>query len=117
VEGSEELAVRYCQVVRDRFPGVRVFALAGGTVERVAKGVEVWGELFAERGYTEEGGLVPRGQAGDLIGDPDEIARRVVGWEQTNWLGARTVCVHADSPGSVAIARAVAKALLGGSFD
>ncbi len=117
VEGRVDLAERYCQVVRDRFPRVRIFSLAGGTVERVAgaEGIEVWGEVFAERGYAADGSLVPRGTEGDLIDDLDLIARRVADWQRTGWLGARTVCVHADSPRAVGIARAASDVLKRGN--
>ncbi len=116
VERRVDLAERYCAVMRERFPGVRIFSLAGGVVERVAgeMGVEAWGEVFAERGYGADGRLVPRGMEGDLIEDVDAIVRRVAEWQRTGWLGARTVCVHADSPGAVEIARAVAGITPGG---
>ncbi len=117
VERNETLARRYCGVVAAHFPGLRIFALAGGTVERVAEGIDVFGEVFAERGYTETGGLVPRGMAGDLLEDVQLITQRVADWQRTKWLGARTVCVHSDSPGAVEIAKAIAGVLRGKTLD
>lgn len=113
VEADPGLARSFGEVVRRRYPGVRIFALAGGMVERVVEGVDVWGELFAERGYAADGSLVARGEVGALIQDVALITNRVADWKKTGWLGARTICVHADSPGAVRIARAVADTLGG----
>lgn len=64
-------------------------------------------EGFPDRGYTDSGGLVPRSEPGALITDGVEIARRAVD------LSGRvdSVCVHGDSPGAVAHAIAVRRAL------
>jgi UPF0271 protein len=66
-------------------------------------------EGFADRGTRPDGTLVPRGQPGDLVTDPAAAAARA------RELAARgdveTVCVHGDTPGAVAIARAVREAL------
>ncbi len=112
-EQSAALATLFCEVIRRHFPRTVVFALAGGRVERTGRsaGIEVWGELFADRGYEPDGALIPRGEPGALISDPLAIAKRVAAWNQARWIEARTVCVHADSPGSVAMARKVAETL------
>ena len=78
-------------------------------------------EAFADRGYLADGTLVPRGEPGDLLHDPDEIAARVVGMARDGAvpsvegtavpISADSVCVHGDTPGAVAIARAVRAAL------
>ncbi len=69
-------------------------------------------EGFADRAAREVDGrlvLVPRGEPGALIVDPDAAA------ETARRLRARvdTVCVHGDTPGAVAIARAVRRVLDG----
>lgn len=112
-EGNAILARRYCEVVRDVFPGVRIVALAGGRVEREGSraGVPVWGELFADRGYGADGQLIPRGEPGALVVDGREIARRIAEWRAADWLGARTICVHGDGPDAVRVARVVARAI------
>jgi 5-oxoprolinase (ATP-hydrolysing) subunit A len=78
-------------------------------------------EAFADRAYTAQGTLVPRGVAGAVLHDVEEISRRVVAMatgEPVSEIGgaplhvrARSVCVHGDTPGAVAIARAVREAL------
>jgi UPF0271 protein len=69
-------------------------------------------EGFPDRGYTGgspgEGSLVPRDQPGALVADVDEIAGNAVLLARA---GVDTVCVHGDSPGAVAAARAVRNCL------
>ena len=80
-------------------------------------GIEPIAEIYADRGYTEKGGLIPRGQKGAMIEDPDEAADRVVKMVEAGAVitasGAhlkapiRSVCVHGDSPHAVESARRV----------
>lgn len=84
-------------------------------------GLTVVREAFADRGYTPEGTLVSRREPGALLEDPDEVATRVVrlvtdgvvvavdGSEVP--VRADSVCLHGDTPGAVAMARAVREAL------
>ena len=82
-------------------PGSLLLALA----EERGRGTRLEG--FPDRGYTDDGTLVPRDRPGALVTDPDDVAARAVA------LAARvdSVCVHGDSPGAVATARAVRRAL------
>ena len=82
-------------------PGSLLLALA----EQRGRGVRLEG--FPDRGYTVDGALVPRGEPGAMVTDPEEVAGRAVA------LAARvdSVCVHGDSPGAVATAQAVRRAL------
>lgn len=112
-EANADFARRYCEIMRRDFPGTKIFALAGGRVVQAAEsvGVEAWGEVFADRGYRPDGTLVPRGQAGDLIEDAEAITTRLADWVKDGFREARTICVHADSPGAAGVARAIARAL------
>jgi len=99
--------------------GVPLIVGAGGLLHAVAeaRGVPLLREIFAERAYADEARLLPRGEPGALIADPEEAAGRIRAWTATGrlpvasgklWLvEAETVCVHGDSPQSVSIARAV----------
>lgn len=101
-----------------------ILTLPGSALTRVAArhGVPTVAECFADRAYTPEGTLVPRRRPGAVLHDPDEVAARAVrmavegvvttieGGEVR--VGARSVCVHGDTPGSVRIATAVRRALL-----
>jgi UPF0271 protein len=86
-----------------------VLGLPGGALIRLAvdAGREIRLEGFPDRGYTPEGRLVPRDQPGALIHGPDAIAANAVALAES----VDSVCVHGDSPGAVAAARAVRRAL------
>jgi 5-oxoprolinase (ATP-hydrolysing) subunit A len=84
---------------------------AGGALERAARarGGPFLREAFADRGVRADGTLIPRGEPGALVVDP------VVAAARAKELAARadvdTLCIHADTPGAIAIARAVRAAL------
>ncbi|MGH8443118.1 MAG: LamB/YcsF family protein [Nevskiaceae bacterium] len=80
-------------------PGARVLALG-----REA-GLATIEEGFADRAYTSEGRLVPRSGPGAVIHDPAEAARRAVELARSGRV--RSLCVHGDTPGAVAMARRV----------
>ena len=86
---------------------VILVGLAGSSMLDVFReaGFPVWGEAFADRAYEADGTLRARSKAGALIEVPEAAA------EQALRLAARgdvqTICVHSDTPGSTAIARAV----------
>jgi UPF0271 protein len=66
-------------------------------------------EGFADRGLRPDGSLVPRGDPGALVVDPDLAraqARRLIASGRFD-----TLCVHGDTPGAVPIARAVREEL------
>ncbi|KOV87817.1 hypothetical protein ADL01_03070 [Streptomyces sp. NRRL WC-3618] len=96
-------------------PGSRLLELAG------AAGLPAVPEAFADRAYTEEGTLVPRGQDGALVTDPDAVVARSVTLARTGVVAsrsgaplairARSLCVHGDTPGAVDLARRVRAAL------
>jgi UPF0271 protein len=79
----------------------------GGALARAASsfGLAFAREGFADRGTRPDGSLVPRGEPGALITDPAEAARRARAFSTSETVD--TVCVHADTPGAMAIARAV----------
>jgi UPF0271 protein len=78
-------------------------------------------EAFADRGYLADGTLQPRGEPGSILDDAAIIAARAVrmvhGGEvvandgSTLAITAQSLCVHGDTPGAVAIAQAVRRAL------
>jgi UPF0271 protein len=69
-------------------------------------------EGFADRATRADGSLVPRGEAGAVITDPGVAAERARGLLVASGIDAiDTLCVHGDTPGAVAVARAVRAAL------
>ena len=115
MERDPALAEVYLDYVAIRKGHPGVFALAGGSVAAAARkrGIPVWEEIFADRGYTANGALVPRGQPGALIADPEIAVARLQHWQRTGRmpsvdggevaLTAGTVCVHSDSPGALTL--------------
>ena len=99
--------------------GLPLLAISGTMLEQVARarGVPVYSEVFADRGYLSSGRLVPRGQPGAMLTNPEEAAARLVAFLQSGLmpvvdgdpipLAAQSVCVHGDSPGAVAMAQQV----------
>ncbi len=82
-----------------------------------AEGLSFAGEAFADRAYEPDGTLVPRSRPGALLSDPQVAAAQalrlaaegvIVARDGTPLeLDARTLCLHGDTPGAAAIARAV----------
>ncbi|MFI0418198.1 LamB/YcsF family protein [Spongiactinospora sp. 9N601] len=85
------------------------------------RGVPTVTEAFADRAYTADGRLVPRREPGAVLHDVGEVAARaarmaaggtVTATDGTEvQVAARSLCVHGDTPGAVAMARAVRDAL------
>ncbi|MGL5865748.1 MAG: LamB/YcsF family protein [Dermatophilaceae bacterium] len=103
--------------------GLAVLGLPGSALLRAAAGAGLAAvtEAFADRGYRADGSLMPRGTPGALLHEPDDVAARVVRLATENVvtsadgtalpLDARSLCIHGDTPGAVAIGRAVRAAL------
>jgi UPF0271 protein len=104
-------------------PTLPLLGLPGSELLRQAEqaGLHTVTEAFADRGYTAQATLVPRSQPNALLHDPAEVAQRMVHMLITGRLqsvdgtevavSARSICVHGDSPGAVAMAVTVRKAM------
>jgi 5-oxoprolinase (ATP-hydrolysing) subunit A len=100
-----------------------LFAQPGSAMERVAQeaGLQVVGEVFADRAYTADGALASRKLPGAVVHDPELVAARAAqmvargrvtaidGTQVT--LRAETICVHGDTPGAVALIRRIRESL------
>ncbi len=118
-----DLAEAVVDWMESELEGVPLIVGAGGLLHAVAeaRGVPLLREIFAERGYADEARLLPRGEPGALIVDAAAVARRIGAWKTTGYLEvgdgkpwlveAETVCVHADSPCSLELVRAVRSVL------
>ncbi|MEO5834254.1 MAG: 5-oxoprolinase subunit PxpA [Nakamurella sp.] len=103
--------------------GLPVLGLPGSRFLMVAAeaGLPTVAEAFADRAYLADGTLAPRSRPGAVLHDPAEVAdrvRRMVLYHTADDIDGRpvsvtadSVCVHGDSPGAVAMARAVRAAL------
>lgn len=77
-----------------------------------AAGVEFWREGFADRRRRADGSLVPRTDPNALIANPVEAAAQAL--ELAGQVDI--IATHGDTPGALAIARAVRTALRGGGM-
>jgi 5-oxoprolinase (ATP-hydrolysing) subunit A len=104
-------------------PRMRLIALAGSAMVTAAReqDLPVAAEAFADRAYTPDGTLASRGTPGALIEDPERAAAQAVALARREPITtidgkainveADSICLHADTPGALAIARAVRDAL------
>ncbi|MBV9190903.1 MAG: 5-oxoprolinase subunit PxpA [Betaproteobacteria bacterium] len=84
------------------------------------KRVPVCAEVFADRGYTDEGVLAPRDKPGGMIKDSAKAVKQALGMIEEGYVtslsgkrvavAADTLCIHGDQPGAVAFAKALRKA-------
>ena len=98
-------------------------ALAGSPLVRWAQdaGLRVVAEAFADRAYTPQGTLVSRREPGAVLHDSALVASRMLRLVRDGVVEAvdgslasvqaQSICVHGDSPGAVAMARAMRAAL------
>ena len=112
------VAVRNTEVARAIAGGVAawdpratLFGLAGSAMLDVWRqmGLAVAAEAFADRRYQPDGTLRPRQFADALITDPRQAAAQALRFACQGTV--RTICVHGDTPGAVAILKACREAL------
>ena len=113
---DERQAADVVAAVRAIEPDLVLLGLAGGVVLDVAEraGLRVAAEAFADRAYQPDGQLVSRTQDGAVLHDPVAVAERMVRFAEEGVIraidgtdvrvDAQSICVHGDSPGSVAMA-------------
>jgi UPF0271 protein len=121
---DESQAAAIVAAVRTYDPSLPILGLPGSVLLQQAEqaGLTAVTEAFADRGYTSQATLVPRSQPEALLHDPAEVSRRMVRMVKTGQLrsidgqdvavAARSICVHGDSPGAVAMAKAVRDSLV-----
>ena len=123
VERQQLLGRAYVEAVARWFPKAVIYARAGGQVLQLAReaGVAAWAEGFIDRAYHADGRLVPRDQDGAVLTRLREVTGRLDQWRRTGgwnslegpWVAvpARTLCLHGDTPGAVAMAAALRRAM------
>ena len=105
-----------------------LFGLAGSRLIEAGRqaGLRTASEVFADRAYRGDGSLVPRTEAGAVLSDPAVVVQRGVDMVRDRAVtavdGTRvtlevdTICVHGDTPGSIALARSLRDALGAAGF-
>ncbi|MEQ3552036.1 5-oxoprolinase subunit PxpA [Pseudonocardia nematodicida] len=122
-------AAAVVEAVRAYDPALPVLGLPGSELLVAAEkaGLRAVPEFFVDRGYTPEGGLVPRREPGALLDDAGAAAQRLVRMLTDGVVRAvdgtdvavraESACVHGDSPGAVAMAEAVRAGLAGAGVE
>ncbi|SCK40896.1 LamB/YcsF family protein [Streptomyces sp. WMMB 322] len=102
-----------------------VLGLPGSELHSAAEavGLPVVDEAFADRGYRPDGTLVPRGEPGAVLTDPEEVVARSIAIAEGKdvaavdgrplRLPARSLCLHGDTPDAARLARRIRDELTG----
>lgn len=116
---DEVLSDAIARAVKDLGDGVKLYALSNSRMMDAGRkhGITTIGEVFADRGYSDDGTLAPRGQPGGMIVDAAQSVAQVLSMVDDGVVvslsGKRvpvspgTLCLHGDQPGAVAFARAL----------
>ncbi len=117
------LADAIAQAARDFDPDLTLFGLAGSELTRAGEraGLAIAHEAFVDRRYRADGSLVPRGEPGAVIHDPDAAIAQALSIVEHGQLDtidgtrltlrADTLCLHGDHPGAVEFADTLRAAL------
>jgi UPF0271 protein len=96
---------------------VMLYALSNSTMMKIVKkhGVPVCGEVFADRGYSDDGTLAPRDKPGGMIEDAAQSVKQALGMIEDGIVvslngkrvpvAADTLCLHGDQPNAVVFAK------------
>lgn len=104
-------------------PSLLLLTLPECTAMRRAQslGVVAVGEAFADRAYRDDSRLLPRSEPGAVLTDAALVTERALRLIREGTLpsvsgkslriGARSLCVHGDTPGAAALARSLRRSL------
>lgn len=122
---ESDVAGAIVRAVRALGQELAVLAISGTQLEAAATraGLRVFSEIYADRGYTASGQLVPRSAPGAVIHDADAAAARLLVFFDSGAmptveggsirLAADSICVHGDNPAAVAMASRIRSVLEG----
>lgn len=117
------MAMAIAEAIVEVDSSVILLGLAGSAMLEAGKklGLPVACEVFADRAYQKDGSLVPRGQEGAVIHDPELAIARTVAMVKTGKVTAITgeeisltvdsICVHGDNPSAVEFVKNIRIAL------
>ena len=118
---DQGLSEAMARAVADLGGGVKLYALSNSLMMKIAKDkkIPVYGEVFADRGYSDDGTLAPRDKPGGMIEDPQASVTQVLGMIEGGYVtslsgrripvSADTLCLHGDQPGAVRFAQTLRK--------
>ena len=117
------LSTAICEAIKEFDSNLIVLALSGGQLAKAAQdmGLRTAMEVFADRGYEEDGTLVDRRKEGAMITDENEAIARVIRMVKEKKVTAVTgrdisiqadsVCVHGDGVKALAFVEKIRAAL------
>ncbi len=116
---DRDLADAIAHGVKAAAPEAILLGLANSELIRAGKrlGLRVAQEVFADRAYNPDGSLVPRGEPGAMVHDPEialpRVTRMVTEGKVTTITGediplkADSICVHGDNPKALRFTREI----------
>ncbi|WP_105032095.1 LamB/YcsF family protein [Arthrobacter ruber] len=125
----ERQARAVVRAVRDVDDALPLLVLPGSVIETEARsaGLRTVAEAFADRAYQPDGALVSRREPGSVLHAEAEVVEHVLRMATDGEVvaidGSRirispeSICVHGDTPGAVAMAAAVRRALVSAGVD
>ncbi|MEG9249840.1 5-oxoprolinase subunit PxpA [Arthrobacter sp. Soc17.1.1.1] len=125
-ERQARAVVRAVREVDDALP---LLVLPGTVIETEARtaGLRTVVEAFADRAYRPDGALVPRREPGAVLHAESDVVEHVLRIATDGEvvavdgsrlrIAAESICVHGDTPGAVAMAAAVRRALTSAGVD
>ena len=119
---DEALSDAMARAVKDLGAGIFLYCLSGSkSYERAKKqNVKTVGEVFADRGYSDDGTLAPRDRPGGMIEDAAQSVKQALAMIEDGYVTslsgkplavlADTLCLHGDQPGAVHFAKELRRA-------
>ena len=116
------LSTAICEAIKEFDSNLIVLALSGGQLAKAAQDMELRTamEVFADRGYEEDGTLVDRRKEGAMITDENEAIARVIRMVKEKKVTAVTgkdipiqadsICVHGDGAKALAFVEKIREA-------
>ena len=116
VAEDDDIALSVAKAVKSVDPNLILVVMPGMATERAGEklGLRLAREVYADRGYQDNGNLVPRNQQGAIISDPEKATERVLRMLEDRVITAEsgkkisakidTICVHGDNPSAVNMA-------------
>ncbi len=120
---DEKMAAAIAEGIAEVDNHLILLGLSGSYLLTMAKeaGLPCAGEVFADRGYTDDGRLVPRGEAGAMIQDENEAITRTIQMVKEHCVlsangklvevSPDSICVHGDNEKALIFVKLIRRAL------
>ncbi len=125
---NAEVASAIAHSIKSAHADCAVLAISGTELETasIQCGLDTYSEIFADRGYADDGNLVPRSQPGAMIEDAETASARLLQFFDSGKmptvnggmisLKAHSICIHGDNPHAVDMANTIKARLIEAGF-